>query len=76
MTLWGVASLDIGGAYHYNPLDARQIGKLIAESQGNAAARDADVLARPTCAAASPEELKIARRRRLRRGEAAQGPGR
>jgi len=30
VTLWGVASLDIAGAYHYSPLDARQIGKLAA----------------------------------------------
>src|SRR5207249_1088478 len=34
VTLWGVASLNIQGAYHYNPLDARQIGKLIARQKG------------------------------------------
>jgi acyl-[acyl-carrier-protein]-phospholipid O-acyltransferase/long-chain-fatty-acid--[acyl-carrier-protein] ligase len=26
VTLWGVAGLDIQGAYHFSPLDARQIG--------------------------------------------------
>jgi acyl-[acyl-carrier-protein]-phospholipid O-acyltransferase / long-chain-fatty-acid--[acyl-carrier-protein] ligase len=31
VTLWGVASLNIAGVYHYSPLDARQIGKLIAK---------------------------------------------
>src|SRR5205085_6655323 len=31
VTLWGVATLNIQGAYHYNPLDARQIAKLIAK---------------------------------------------
>lgn len=31
VTLWGVASLNIQGAYHYSPLDARQIGKLVAK---------------------------------------------
>jgi acyl-[acyl-carrier-protein]-phospholipid O-acyltransferase/long-chain-fatty-acid--[acyl-carrier-protein] ligase len=34
VTLWGVAGLDIAGAYHFNPLDARQIGKLIASQKG------------------------------------------
>jgi acyl-[acyl-carrier-protein]-phospholipid O-acyltransferase/long-chain-fatty-acid--[acyl-carrier-protein] ligase len=34
VTMWGVASLDIAGAYHFNPLDARQIGKLIASQKG------------------------------------------
>lgn len=28
VTLWGVASLDIGGAYHFSPLDAKIVGKL------------------------------------------------
>ncbi|MDA7951334.1 MAG: AMP-binding protein [Pirellulaceae bacterium] len=28
VTLWGVMSLDIRGAYHYNPLEAKQVGKL------------------------------------------------
>ncbi|MEX2176453.1 MAG: acyl-[ACP]--phospholipid O-acyltransferase [Pirellulaceae bacterium] len=28
VTLWGVAGLDIKGAYHYSPLDGKQIGKL------------------------------------------------
>jgi acyl-[acyl-carrier-protein]-phospholipid O-acyltransferase / long-chain-fatty-acid--[acyl-carrier-protein] ligase len=34
VTLWGVAALDIKGAYHFSPLDARQIGKLTAEHKG------------------------------------------
>ena len=58
VTLWGVASLDIAGAYHYNPLDARQIGKLIAKSQRHDPALDAHVPARPTSAAASPRRFK------------------
>jgi acyl-[acyl-carrier-protein]-phospholipid O-acyltransferase/long-chain-fatty-acid--[acyl-carrier-protein] ligase len=33
VTLWGVAALNIQGAYHYSPLDARQIGKLIAKNK-------------------------------------------
>jgi acyl-[acyl-carrier-protein]-phospholipid O-acyltransferase/long-chain-fatty-acid--[acyl-carrier-protein] ligase len=33
VTLWGVATLDIAGAYHYSPLDSRQIGKLIAKQK-------------------------------------------
>ena len=28
VTLWGVLGLDVKGAYHFSPLDARQIGKL------------------------------------------------
>src|SRR4029079_12416252 len=31
VAVWGIASLNIGGAYHYSPLDARQIGKLTAK---------------------------------------------
>jgi acyl-[acyl-carrier-protein]-phospholipid O-acyltransferase/long-chain-fatty-acid--[acyl-carrier-protein] ligase len=34
ITLWGVATLDIQGAYHFSPLDARQIGKLTAKHKG------------------------------------------
>jgi acyl-[acyl-carrier-protein]-phospholipid O-acyltransferase/long-chain-fatty-acid--[acyl-carrier-protein] ligase len=34
VTLWGVASLNIAGAYHFSPLDARQIGKLTAKQKG------------------------------------------
>ncbi len=34
VTLWGVAALDIKGAYHFSPLDGRQIGKLTAENKG------------------------------------------
>lgn len=28
VTLWAPLMLEIGGAYHFNPLDARQVGKL------------------------------------------------
>ena len=34
VTLWGVAALDIAGAYHFSPLDARQIGKLTQKYKG------------------------------------------
>ena len=34
VTLWGVASLNISGAYHYSPLDAKQIGKLTQKYKG------------------------------------------
>jgi acyl-[acyl-carrier-protein]-phospholipid O-acyltransferase / long-chain-fatty-acid--[acyl-carrier-protein] ligase len=32
VTLWGAMTLDIQGAYHYTPLDAKRIGKLCRES--------------------------------------------
>ncbi|MCA9213390.1 MAG: AMP-binding protein [Planctomycetales bacterium] len=34
VTLWGVAALDIKGAYHFNPLDARQVAKLCKRNKG------------------------------------------
>src|SRR5262245_2404976 len=34
ITVWGVASLDIQGAYHFTPLSAKQVGKLAAEHKG------------------------------------------
>jgi acyl-[acyl-carrier-protein]-phospholipid O-acyltransferase/long-chain-fatty-acid--[acyl-carrier-protein] ligase len=34
VTLWGVAALDIGGAYHFTPLGAKQVGKLVQEQMG------------------------------------------
>ncbi|HZL88989.1 MAG TPA: acyl-[ACP]--phospholipid O-acyltransferase [Pirellulaceae bacterium] len=34
VTLWGVAGLDIKGAYHFSPLDARQIGKVTHKHKG------------------------------------------
>jgi 1-acyl-sn-glycerol-3-phosphate acyltransferase len=34
VTLWTIATLDFKGAYHFSPLDARQIGKLCKEHQG------------------------------------------
>jgi acyl-[acyl-carrier-protein]-phospholipid O-acyltransferase/long-chain-fatty-acid--[acyl-carrier-protein] ligase len=34
VTLWGVAGLDIGGAYHFTPLGAKQVGKLVQDNKG------------------------------------------
>jgi acyl-[acyl-carrier-protein]-phospholipid O-acyltransferase/long-chain-fatty-acid--[acyl-carrier-protein] ligase len=34
ITFWGVSSLDIKGAYHFNPLDARQVAKLCKKHKG------------------------------------------
>jgi len=34
VTLWAVMNVDIQGAYHFNPLDARQVGKLCKERRG------------------------------------------
>ena len=34
VTLWGVAGLDIQGAYHFSPLEPRQIGKLTEKYKG------------------------------------------
>ena len=34
VTLWGSATLDIKGAYHFSPLDAKQIGKLTQKHKG------------------------------------------
>ncbi|MFN0022078.1 MAG: acyl-[ACP]--phospholipid O-acyltransferase [Pirellulaceae bacterium] len=34
VSLWGVGTLDISGAFHYSPLDARQIAKLISKYKG------------------------------------------
>ncbi|MCU0877818.1 MAG: MFS transporter [Pirellulaceae bacterium] len=34
VTLWGAAGLNIKGAYHFSPLDARQIGKLAEKNGG------------------------------------------
>ncbi len=42
VTLWGVMTLNIGGAYHYTPLDPKRIGKLCRES------RSTVLLATPT----------------------------
>lgn len=33
VTLWSVMALDIAGTYHFNPLDGKQIGKLIEKSK-------------------------------------------
>jgi acyl-[acyl-carrier-protein]-phospholipid O-acyltransferase/long-chain-fatty-acid--[acyl-carrier-protein] ligase len=34
ITLWAVAALDIRGAYHFNPLDGLQVGKLCQKNGG------------------------------------------
>lgn len=34
VTMWGPMSLDIKGAYHFSPLDAKQIGKLTQKHKG------------------------------------------
>jgi acyl-[acyl-carrier-protein]-phospholipid O-acyltransferase/long-chain-fatty-acid--[acyl-carrier-protein] ligase len=34
ITMWSVAGLDISGVYHFNPLDAKIVGKLCKENQG------------------------------------------
>jgi acyl-[acyl-carrier-protein]-phospholipid O-acyltransferase/long-chain-fatty-acid--[acyl-carrier-protein] ligase len=34
VTLHTVMALDVGGAYHFNPLDARQVGKLVQQRRG------------------------------------------
>lgn len=34
ITLWTVMSMDIRGAYHFDPLGARQVGQLVREHQG------------------------------------------
>ncbi len=34
VTLWAVLTIDVKGAYHFNPLDAKQVGKLCRENGG------------------------------------------
>jgi acyl-[acyl-carrier-protein]-phospholipid O-acyltransferase/long-chain-fatty-acid--[acyl-carrier-protein] ligase len=34
VTLWTVLGLDIAGAYHFNPLDGKQVGKLVEKYRG------------------------------------------
>ena len=34
VTLWSVMTIDIKGVYHYSPLDAKQIGKLVKSHRG------------------------------------------
>ena len=34
VTMWGPAMLDIKGAYHFSPLDAKLVGKLVRRNQG------------------------------------------
>lgn len=36
VTFWGAMSLDIGVAFHFNPLDAKQVGKLCKRFKGTA----------------------------------------
>ncbi len=57
VTMWTVMTLDIGGAYHFSPLDARQVGKLVQEYKGTV------LLATPTFLRSwmrkcTPEEFK------------------
>lgn len=33
VTLWLVAALDVAGAYHYSPLDAQQVGRLVSKNR-------------------------------------------
>lgn len=57
VTLWGVASLNISGAYHYSPLDARQIGKLTEKYKGTLLLSTPTFL-RTYLRRCEPEELK------------------
>lgn len=34
VTLWGTMNLDIGGAYHFTPLDGKQVGRLVRKFKG------------------------------------------
>jgi acyl-[acyl-carrier-protein]-phospholipid O-acyltransferase / long-chain-fatty-acid--[acyl-carrier-protein] ligase len=34
VTLWGALNLNVGGAYHYTPLDGKQVGRLIKQFHG------------------------------------------
>lgn len=34
VTLWAVMGIDVGGIYHFNPLDAKQVGKLCRDHGG------------------------------------------
>jgi acyl-[acyl-carrier-protein]-phospholipid O-acyltransferase/long-chain-fatty-acid--[acyl-carrier-protein] ligase len=34
VTLWSVMTMDVKGIYHYSPLDAKQIGKLVKSHRG------------------------------------------
>lgn len=57
ITLWGTATLDIGGIYHISPLDAKQVGKVIQKFGGTI------IVATPTflrmyLARCTPEEFK------------------
>ncbi|HMP80203.1 MAG TPA: MFS transporter, partial [Pirellulaceae bacterium] len=57
VAMWGVMGLNIRGAYHFSPLDAKQIGKLVQEYRGTV------FLATPTflrnyAKRCTPEEFK------------------
>ncbi len=57
VAMWGVMGLNIAGAYHFSPLDARQIGKLVQDFGGTV------LLATPTflrnyAKRCTPEEFK------------------
>jgi acyl-[acyl-carrier-protein]-phospholipid O-acyltransferase/long-chain-fatty-acid--[acyl-carrier-protein] ligase len=57
VTMWGVATLDIQGAYHYSPLDARQIAKLIVKQKGTLLLTTPTFL-RPYLRRCEPDDLK------------------
>jgi acyl-[acyl-carrier-protein]-phospholipid O-acyltransferase / long-chain-fatty-acid--[acyl-carrier-protein] ligase len=57
VTLWGVAGLNIKGAYHFSPLDARQIGKL-AEKNGGTLLLSTPTFLRTYLRRCEPEEFK------------------
>ncbi len=62
VTMWTVLTLDIQGAYHFNPLEARQVSKLCGKYKGTILRSDADVLA------FVPPPLRGGRLRHARRG--------
>jgi acyl-[acyl-carrier-protein]-phospholipid O-acyltransferase / long-chain-fatty-acid--[acyl-carrier-protein] ligase len=57
VTMWGVAGLNIKGAYHNSPLDAKQIGKLI-HKHGGTLLLNTPTFLRGILRRCEPEELK------------------
>jgi acyl-[acyl-carrier-protein]-phospholipid O-acyltransferase/long-chain-fatty-acid--[acyl-carrier-protein] ligase len=57
VTLWGVAALNIKGAYHFSPLDARQIGKLT-QTNGGTLLLSTPTFLRTYLRRCEPEEFK------------------
>ena len=52
--MWTVLSLDVKGVYHFNPLEARQVGKLCKQHGDDDHAGDSDVSRGRTCGGARP----------------------